>query len=131
MTQTTNQESNIKDVYDHHSNYDWYLKADVDTFIFMDNLRIFLNDTDSHELIRYGYNFVNKIRYHSGGAGYLVSQAGIQRLAAKLQRDIAFCSNRGIEDINVRKCLQKLNVKMGKSIDERGRERFHPLNKNV
>jgi len=32
----------IGDVYVNQKNYDWYLKADDDTFILMDNLRMFL-----------------------------------------------------------------------------------------
>ncbi len=97
--------------------------------MFIDNLRSFLYDKNSSELITYGYNFIlNNERYHSGGAGYVISQSAVKKLSLKLQEYSTFCDDNGIEDINVSQCLQKLDVKIGKSVDKDGRERFHPLN---
>ena len=119
----------FKDVYSHNQNYDWFLKADDDTFIFIDNLRLFLKDKNQSESVTYGYNFKVLVKegYHSGGGGYLLSQESMSRLANKLIDDLNFCPNSGIEDVDVAKCLRKLDVHPGKSIDEKGRERFHPL----
>jgi len=33
----------FKDIYKRYNNYDWYLKSDDDTFIFVDDLRNFLS----------------------------------------------------------------------------------------
>jgi len=122
----------LRDVYLHNPNYDWYVKADDDTFMFIDNLRSFLNDKNSSELITYGYNFIlNDKRYHSGGAGYVISKSAVKKLSLKLHellnQNSNFCGDTGVEDIDVSQCLQKLDVKIGKSVDENGRERFHPL----
>lgn len=45
------------DVAQHHSDYKWYLKADIDTFIFMDNLNQFLDKHNSSTPVSFGYNF--------------------------------------------------------------------------
>ena len=37
--------------------YDWYLKADDDTFIFVNNMRKFLEDKDQNQAITYGHDF--------------------------------------------------------------------------
>jgi glycoprotein-N-acetylgalactosamine 3-beta-galactosyltransferase len=121
----------IKDVYKRYNiyNYDWFLKADDDTFILMDNLRLFLNDKNANQPITYGFNFKDMVEegYHSGGAGYLLSRNAFRRLGSKLNRNYDFCPNSGIEDIDVAKCLRQLKVHLGNSTDSKGRERFHPL----
>lgn len=64
------------DVYKYMNNYDWYLKADDDTFVFVDNLRLFLSDKNSSLPVDYGYDFKIIVPggYHSGGAGYVLSK---------------------------------------------------------
>ena len=112
-----------------YNNYDWYLKADDDTFIFVDNLRKFLSTKNSSKPVTYGYDFkvIVDNGYHSGGGGYVLSNEALNRLGNKLDEDYKFCPNTGTEDVDVAKCLRKLNVYPEKSIDEFGRERFHPL----
>ena len=66
----------IKYIYEKYNNYDWYLKADDDTFIFINNLRNFLADKNSSQPVTYGYDFkvIVDSGYHSGGAGYVLSK---------------------------------------------------------
>ena len=54
--------------------WDWMLKADDDTYVIMDNLKYFLSQHDSNELIWFGCQFAlggdpNK-KYMSGGNTY-------------------------------------------------------------
>ena len=54
--------------------FDWFLKADDDTYIIMENLKYFLSSKCRDEKFTYGYNFFLKeenITYHSGGAGII------------------------------------------------------------
>ena len=62
-------------LYNEYNDFDWYLKADEDTFIFIDNLRQFVADKNASLPVTYGYDFKLKVEqgYHSGGAGYLLS----------------------------------------------------------
>ena len=65
----------VKHLYNKYNDYDWYLKADDDTFIFVDNLRQFVADKNSSSPVTFGYDFKVYIEkgYHSGGGGYLLS----------------------------------------------------------
>ena len=119
----------FQDLYLRYNNYDWYLKADDDTFIFVDNLRSFLKTKNSSQPVTYGYDFGVTIDhgYHSGGAGYVLSNEAIKRLGAELVSNFSFCKNTQIEDIDVAGCLRIVKVYPEKSIDDDGAERFHPF----
>ena len=68
-------------------------------------------------------------RYHSGGAGYVLSKETFKRFGSKLKDNVHFCPNRSgfEEDVNIAKCLRLLNVYPNSSIDKDNRERFHPF----
>ena len=51
---TTKVYRTFADVYLNYNNYDWYLKADDDTYFRMENLREFLMDKNSLEPVTYG-----------------------------------------------------------------------------
>ncbi len=52
-----------KSIIEPESGYDWYLKADDDTFVFVDNLRLFLSGKSSDQPVTYGYDF--KVNFFS------------------------------------------------------------------
>lgn len=119
----------LKYVYEKYDNYDWYLKADDDTFVFVDNMKQFLADKNPYEPITFGYNFKVIVDggYHSGGGGYLMSNEAVKRLHRELAKNFTFCQNTGTEDVDINRCLRRLDVKLGNSTDAANRERFHPL----
>ncbi|CAF0974069.1 unnamed protein product [Brachionus calyciflorus] len=119
-------------VYSKYSNYSWYLKADDDTYIEMDNLNNFLMNKDPEMPVTFGHNFriVVKDGYHSGGAGYVLSKKAFLSLGEKLNENFTFCPNSGVEDVDVAACLRKLNISMGMSVDEQGKGRFLPTSIN-
>lgn len=41
----------------HYEQFDWFVKADDDTYLLVDNLRYFLSDKNSSEATTYGFNF--------------------------------------------------------------------------
>lgn len=44
--------------YEHHvDDFDWFLKADDDTYLIVENLRAFLREKNSSEPVTFGYNF--------------------------------------------------------------------------
>ena len=57
----------------------------------------------------------------------MLNNEALRRLHSKLSVNYTYCPNNGIENVNVAECLQKLGVFLEKSIDEKGRERFHVL----
>jgi glycoprotein-N-acetylgalactosamine 3-beta-galactosyltransferase len=84
-----------KYIYKKYSNYDWYLKADDDTFIFMDNLKKFLRSKNSSIPINFGrnWNILVESGYESGGAGYVLSREAMMRLGEALDKNNTLCSN--------------------------------------
>ena len=119
----------FKYLYNKYGDYDWYLKADDDSFIFVDNLREFVADKNASMPVTYGYDFkvIVEKGYHSGGGGYLLSREALHRIGSNLNKSIDFCKNSGTEDVDVAICLRELGVYPKKSIDALGLERFHPL----
>jgi len=54
--------------------YDWFFKADDDTYVIMENLKNLLKDYDTDEGHYFGCNFkLASVSYMSGGAGELGS----------------------------------------------------------
>ena len=133
--------STLKYLYLNHNDYDWYLKADDDTFVFVENLRNFLSRKNKTSPVTYGYDFncyVDK-GYHSGGAGYVLSNEALKRIGNRLNKNYTRCANsgmrtlepfviifsflffsKGIEDTDLASCLRKENVFPDKSVDEKG-----------
>jgi glycoprotein-N-acetylgalactosamine 3-beta-galactosyltransferase len=87
----------IQYVYNFHNDYDWYLKADDDTYIFVENLLKFVSDKNPSSPVTYGYDFKVIVQngYHSGGGGYLLSNEALKRLGNQLNKDYSFCPNTG------------------------------------
>ncbi len=121
----------FKYLYENNYNdYEWYLKADDDTFIFVNNLRKFLSNKNPAMPITFGYDFKEEVLegYHSGGAGYVLSRNSFNRIGSVLSSNYSFCPNTGTEDVDIARCLRKLGVHPSKSIDDLNRERFHLFN---
>lgn len=83
----------------------------------------------------YGYRF-REDYYVSGGAGYVLTRQALQLFGSHLHDNILYAQcNASMEDMMVGTCLQKVLEQqavfhypiVGESIDEDGRERFHPL----
>ena len=135
----------FKYVYKHYRNQaDWFLKADDDTFVVMENLRYFLRDHQPSKPIYFGYRLQNKdlIKlpdkpstmnkdFASGGAGYVLSKEALGRfinIALQGKNKHGVCNhmkNMGNEDIEVGHCLESVGVRLMPTIDQFGKIRFH------
>ena len=119
----------LKQVYEANAkNYKWFLLTDDDTYIFYNNLKLFISNKSFTEPYTYGYNFkvIIPSGYHSGGAGILFTLESLKRITNSIRRGI--CNQtKGHGDLALGRCAYQSNITMGKSLDELGRERFHPL----
>ncbi|TDG48499.1 hypothetical protein AWZ03_005043 [Drosophila navojoa] len=117
--------------YEHFvEDYDWFLKADDDTYVIMENLRMFLYPFDPEAAVFFGYRFRTSYPhgYMSGGAGYVLSRDALRRLNLFALNNTKFCPlNTYSEDRQIGYCLLNVGVTAGDSRDEHGRERFLPL----
>lgn len=117
-------------VYSRFGDYDWYLIADDDAYINMENMMLFLKQKNSSAPTTYGHDFriIVEGGYHSGGCGYLLTGEAFRRVGDKLTNNRTFCQNSGIDDVDLAACLRLLGVRMNSSLDDLGRERFLPVN---
>lgn len=116
-------------VYEHHaSEADWFLKADDDTYVVVDNLRWILSNHTPEEPIYFGKRFkpYTKQGYMSGGAGYVLSKEALKRFVEGFRTKV--CSHTTpVEDLALGQCLEKMGVLAGDSRDTLQRETFHPF----
>eukprot|EP00064_Thunnus_orientalis_P000815 superscaffoldBa00000048_g816 len=116
-------------VYEHHANEaDWFLKADDDTYVVVDNLRWILSNHTPDEPIYFGKRFkpYTKQGYMSGGAGYVLSKEALKRFVEGFRTKV--CTHTTpVEDLALGQCLEKMGVLAGDSRDTLHRETFHPF----
>uniref|UniRef100_A0A914V7J4 Glycoprotein-N-acetylgalactosamine 3-beta-galactosyltransferase 1 n=1 Tax=Plectus sambesii TaxID=2011161 RepID=A0A914V7J4_9BILA len=122
----------FKYVYDHYINdYDWFMKADDDTYVIVENLRLMLLAHQPTEPIYFGCKFKPLVKqgYMSGGAGYILSRAALRRFAEIGLHNHSLCSadQRGDEDVQMGQCLEGVGVRAGDSRDTYGRHRMLPF----
>ncbi|CAF1172657.1 unnamed protein product [Didymodactylos carnosus] len=113
------------------NDYDWFLKADDDTYVIIENLRHFLRRKLSNTTGYYG--FIAKIRdrsYPSGGAGYVLSQSTLLKLGSQIlnkPEKRKLCRDNEAEDINLAYCLARINIFVTNTRDHNQLETFHPM----
>lgn len=124
---------------------DWFLKADDDTYVIIDNLRHQLQFLDSENKIIIGRHFPSfsldikrNITYGflSGGAGYVLSKATLRTFGKEIASikqhrttNIKCVPVKGTaEDVSMARCLQSIGVKIENSLDENKKQTFHPFN---
>uniref|UniRef100_A0A7I4YEJ9 N-acetylgalactosaminide beta-1,3-galactosyltransferase n=1 Tax=Haemonchus contortus TaxID=6289 RepID=A0A7I4YEJ9_HAECO len=112
-------------VHDYH----WFLKADDDTYFHMPNLRHFLKSYSPNESLAFGHEYnIHKFRYHSGGAGYVLSHEAVLRLGALGFNYHPVCDQTiPPEDLYLGQCLMALNASIIDGSDENGGYRFMPI----
>lgn len=124
--------SAFKYVYNNYKEKaDWFMKADDDTYVIVENLRHFLSKENTTEPMYFGRRFKPYIKqgYMSGGAGYVLSKEALRRFVERAINNPQTCRGDagGAEDLEMGKCLEKVGVIAGDSRDTLGRETFHPF----
>lgn len=115
--------------YEHHAHEaDWFLKADDDTFVIVDNLRWVLANHSADEPIYFGRRFkpYTKQGYMSGGAGYVLSKEALRRFVEGFKSKTCTHTS-SVEDLAMGQCMEKVGVTAGDSRDTNLRETFHPF----
>ncbi|KAF7711976.1 glycoprotein-N-acetylgalactosamine 3-beta-galactosyltransferase 1-B [Silurus meridionalis] len=112
----------------HIDDADWFLKADDDTYLVVDNLRWVLAEHSPDEPVYFGRRFKPYIKqgYMSGGAGYVLSREALKRFVQGFQTKMCTHTS-SVEDLALGQCMEKVGVVPGDSRDTLQRETFHPF----
>ena len=119
-------------LYEHHlDDYDWFMKADDDTYVVVENLRYMLSGEDPSKPIYFGHHFKLFVAqgYFSGGGGYVISKEALKRYGKRLATQCTI--DKEPEDVNFGKCMEMLGVVTGDSRDSLNRTRFHCFDPNA
>ncbi|XP_024081569.1 glycoprotein-N-acetylgalactosamine 3-beta-galactosyltransferase 1-like isoform X2 [Cimex lectularius] len=117
--------------YNYFDKADWFMKADDDTYVIVENLRYMLAEFNTSEPMYFGCRFKPYVKqgYMSGGAGYVLSREALKRFVedglpnkTKCRQDAG-----GAEDVEMGRCMQNVNVVAMDSRDSLGRGRFFPF----
>ena len=107
--------------------FDWFLKADDDVYIIMENLRKMLSGYDPDRGMYFGHTsgeFLPK-GYNSGGAGYVLSREAT-RLFSESSDKMECTLDGGFEDVEIGKCLSRFRIYPTGTRDANGLMTFHP-----
>ena len=108
--------------------FDWFMKADDDTFVVPDNLYKFLREYNSSIPYYFGREItINGVIYCSGGGGYIVSRAALKLFVNGLDGVCKDQNNGVVEDYEFGRCLNRLGIYPEDSRDNIGRFRFNLL----
>lgn len=112
----------------HGDEADWFLKADDDTYVIVDNLRWILGSYSPEDPVYFGRRFKPYVKqgYMSGGAGYVLSKEALKRFVEGFRTKVCTHTT-SVEDLAIGQCLEKVGVVAGDSRDTMQRETFHPF----
>lgn len=112
----------------HGDEADWFLKADDDTYVIVDNLRWILASHSPEDPVYFGRRFKPYVKqgYMSGGAGYVLSKEALRRFVEGFRTKVCTHTT-SVEDLAMGQCLEKVGVVAGDSRDTIQRETFHPF----
>nr|CAH8832174.1 unnamed protein product [Trichobilharzia regenti] len=106
----------LRYVYQYRNDYDYFLKADDDTFVVIENLRSVLSRQNPNDPFMMGYNFpyITKNGYFSGGAGYVLSREALKRIVEQAIDKHPNCPkyDEDKEDVKMSMCGQPVGVKL-------------------
>ncbi|XP_022226339.2 glycoprotein-N-acetylgalactosamine 3-beta-galactosyltransferase 1-like [Drosophila obscura] len=106
----------LKYIYDFHlDEADWFLEADAETYVVMENLRHML------------YPYSSAMPIYFGSPGIVMSQAALRRFVELSLPNPKLCepTDTGATMGKLKECLEKVEVVAGNSRDFKGRRRMY------
>ncbi|CAJ0574680.1 unnamed protein product, partial [Mesorhabditis spiculigera] len=117
------------------SNFDWYLKADDDTYVILENLRAYLAELDPSIPYYLGYRLRPFLLQIPGISRHYNRQESIfgtrlQRWGSGLYGNETLCPDDKDEDVGLARCFADIQIYPHDTRNERGQQRFNALRPN-
>ncbi|GAB6026181.1 hypothetical protein CHUAL_012392 [Chamberlinius hualienensis] len=115
--------------------YDWFFKADTDTYVIVENLRYVLSTLDDNQPQYVGlvldlnktHNNVN-LTLQAGGPGYVLNKLALKKLITQAYKnESCYKGFRQEEDVMLGWCFQLMKVNPHEPTDEQNRTHFFPM----
>lgn len=141
--------STISYVYDnYYEKYDWFYMADDDTFVIVENMRLYLeseeiqlasnggiflpmeNETTQTPMFlgrRFAFKGDRTDIFPSGGAGFVLNKAALKALVVVAIQEFEPHAQVFTDDWYLGRSLAELGIVMYDTQDEKGGERFMPF----
>ncbi|XP_013399321.1 glycoprotein-N-acetylgalactosamine 3-beta-galactosyltransferase 1 isoform X1 [Lingula anatina] len=104
--------------------YDWFYRAEEDTFTVVENLRYFVSVYNATSPHYFGHVYKEwRSLYNLGQAGFVISRGALDILYQGIEKD-QLCPYSGTADIMLARCLKQYHVIPGDTVDTLGRARF-------
>lgn len=110
--------------------YDWFLKADDDTFTLVEHFKELVRDVDPNSPQYVGRLFNKHVKrgFMSGGAGFAISRSAMRLFNERYKAE---CPDVPMpcdcDDMIIGRCFEKWNVPILESRDESGKQRYFPI----
>lgn len=111
----------------HLHDADWFLKADDDTYVIMENLRLLLTSYSPTDPAYLGRWFKTSGEYNTESTGYVFSKETLRTFARALNNPMKCKKDSDLDDSNVGKCLAAFGIHPSDTRDADGKEKFHPF----
>lgn len=111
----------------HLEDADWFLKANEDSYVIMENLRLFLSFHNPADPKYFGRWYKTSGGYNTESTAYVFSKATLRTFATALNNPMKCRKESTLDDSNVGKCLAAFDVHPSDTRDAQGREKFHPF----
>ncbi|EDQ88129.1 uncharacterized protein MONBRDRAFT_26713 [Monosiga brevicollis MX1] len=121
-------------MYEHYlDRADWFVRADDDTYIVMENLKEYVETMSPDHLVALGRRFFNmgdrNSPFNAGGPGVVVSRAALKRLGDRTREGLEWTPpafGQG-DDLQAGQTFTAIGVEVLDTRGPDGKHRFHPL----
>ncbi|KER34162.1 hypothetical protein T265_00032 [Opisthorchis viverrini] len=121
----------LKRIYQYVDQYDFFFKADDDTYVVLENFLLVLEQYSPDDPFLMGFWYPSNTQggYFSGGAGYVVSRAALRKLVEEAIDKHRYCPSfdEDKEDVKISRCGQAVGVKLYRHFDQNSKEVFNWL----
>ncbi|KJH40345.1 hypothetical protein DICVIV_13709 [Dictyocaulus viviparus] len=107
--------------------FDWYFKADDDTYVIMEHMYEYLATLDPTEPYYLGYTLRPYLKrgYNGGGAGYVMSRAAVKLFLKRSFFNRTICPIDLSEDVGIGRCLENIEIYPHDTRNEKRQQRFN------